>query len=36
MLACINPVQGVLHGHVCQVCVVGVGVEGVDISDLGS
>ena len=30
--ACVGPVQGVLHGHVCQVRVVSVGVEGVDVS----
>ena len=36
MLACVDPVRGVLCGHVRQVCVVGVGVEGMDMSVLGS
>ena len=36
MLACVDPVQGVLRGRVRQVCVVGVGVEGVDMSILSS
>ena len=36
MLACVDPVRGVLRGRVRQVCVVGVGVEGMDMSVLGS
>ena len=36
MLACVDPLRGVLRGRVRQVCVVGVGVEGVDMSVLGS